>query len=223
MSVTLEIAAFDAASALAAARAGADRIELCRDARAGGLTPSLDDIEAVSAEAGVPVVVMVRAHAEGWSFTEAEHAAMRRDAEAAVRAGATGVVWGALRPDGTVDAAALRALTETVAPHEVAFHRAFDHARDLDEALDTLLACGVARVLTGGGPGNAIRHLDRLGALVRRASEDLTVMPGGGIRAGNAAEVVARTGARALHAGPRLPDDRVDTEAVRALVARLGG
>ena len=222
MRVTLEIATFDLESALAAAASGADRIELCRAPEAGGLTPPCDWAESAARQGGVPVVVMVRAHADGWTFTEAEHAAMRRDAQDAVRAGAAGVVWGALRPDGTVDEPALHALTETVAPCEVVFHRAFDAARDLDEALDTLVACGVARVLTGGGAGNAADNLDRLGDLVRRAGAQMTVMPGGGVRASNVAEIVRRTGAREVHAGPRLRNGRVDPEAVRRLAARLG-
>ena len=222
MPTLLEIAAFDRSSALEAAEAGANRIELCRDAEAGGLTPPRDWIETTSRRAGIPVVAMIRAHPRGWTFTEAEHAAMRRDARDAIRAGASGVVWGALRPDGTVDEPALRALTEAVAPCELVFHRAFDAARDLDDALDTLVACGVARVLTGGGPGNAADNLDRLGDLVRRAGAQMTVMPGGGVRASNVAEIVRRTGAREVHAGPRLRNGRVDPEAVRRLAARLG-
>ncbi|GAB5534937.1 MAG: hypothetical protein Rubg2KO_11860 [Rubricoccaceae bacterium] len=212
----LEIAAFELASALAAAEAGADRIELCRDASAGGLTPPMEWIETVTSQTDVPVVVMIRSHADGWTFTEAEHDAMRTDAQAAIRAGASGIVWGALCPDGTVDAPALRQLVDAVAPHPVIFHRAFDAARDLDEALDVLIACGVARVLTGGGPGRALDNADRIADLVRRAGEDLTVMPGGGVRAENVAEIFERTGAREVHSGASLTGDgRVDPAEVR--------
>ena len=196
MSVRLEVAAFDLDSALRAAGAGADRIELCRDADAGGLTPPLGWVEAVTQRTGVPVVAMIRSHGDGWTFTDAEHAAMRADARSALAAGTAGVVWGALRPDGTLDADALRALVETVAPHEVVVHRAFDAARNIHHALDVLLSVGVARVLTGGGPGPAVGNLDRLAHLVARAGDDLTVMPGGGIRAQNVADVVRQTGAR---------------------------
>ncbi|MEM0963354.1 MAG: copper homeostasis protein CutC, partial [Bacteroidota bacterium] len=106
--MTLEIAAFDLDSALRAALAGADRVELCRDASAGGLTPPAEWVEAAVDQAGVPVVVMVRPHADRWTFSAGEHAVMRRDAVAAVRAGASGVVWGALTPDGRIDGSALR-------------------------------------------------------------------------------------------------------------------
>ncbi|MEO0560313.1 MAG: copper homeostasis protein CutC [Bacteroidota bacterium] len=222
----LEIAAFELASAFAAAEAGADRIELCRDASAGGLTPPLDWIRTLTAQTDVPVVAMIRSHADGWTFTDAEYAAMRDDALAAIRVGASGIVWGTLRADGTVDEPALRQLVETVAPHPVVFHRAFDAARDLDAALETLIDCGVTRVLTGGGPGRALDNVDRLADLVQRAGDRITVMPGGGVRASNVAEIIQRTGACEVHsAASSSSDGRVDpTEArtLRAVLRRAG-
>ena len=220
--VTLEIAAFELASARAAAEAGADRIELCRDAASGGLTPPVAWIRQLAAETGVPVVAMVRRHADGWTFTAAEHAAMRDDASALLDAGAAGIVWGALRPDGAVDAQALRQLVAAVDPVPVIFHRAFDAARDLDAALDALIDAGVARVLTGGGPGPAHSSLDRLAALVQRAGDRITVMPGGGVRSGNVAEIVRRTGAREVHSGAR-SGGGVDPAEVGALRTALDG
>ncbi|PAP76470.1 copper homeostasis protein CutC [Rubrivirga marina] len=218
----LEVAAFDPASALAAARAGAGRIELCRAAEVGGLTPPLDWVRAVTEAVDLPVMVMVRPHADGWTFSADEHAAMRESARLGVEAGAAGVVWGALRADGTIDGPALRALVEAVAPHPVTVHRAFDAARDLGEALDAILDAGAARVLTGGGPGAARTNADRLAALVRRAGDGLTVMPGGGVRARHVAELVRRTGAREVHSGASAPgSSRVDPDEVRRLRAAL--
>lgn len=220
--VLLEIAAFDAASALVAADAGADRVELCRDAAVGGLTPSLDDVRRVTESTDVPVVVMIRSHADGWAFSADEHAVMRDDAQRAIEAGAAGIVWGALRPDGCVDADALRALVEAVAPHPVTVHRAFDAARDLDEALDTLIACGARRVLTSGGSPTALDGADRLGALVAQAGSEIVVMPGGGVRAETVTEVVRRTGAGEVHSGASAPgSDRVDGAEVGRLRAAL--
>jgi len=222
--VLLEIAAFDPASALAAAEAGADRIELCRDAAASGLTPPLDWVRHVTEATRVPVMAMVRAHAAGWSFSDAEHAAMRDDARRVLDAGAAGVVWGALRADGAVDADALQALVEAVAPHPVTFHKAVDAARDLGEAVDTLLACGVRRVLTSGGAPTALAGADRLAALIERVGTEIGVMPGGGVRAANVAEIVRRTGARQVHSGASAPgSDRVDAAEVRRLRAVLDG
>ena len=165
---------------------------------------------------------MVRAHADGWAFTASEHAAMRAEAREAAAAGAAGVVWGALRADVTIDTDALRALVDAVAPVPVTVHRAFDHARDLDAALDALVACGVRRVLTGGGPGPALPNAGRIARLVARAGDAIAVMPGGGVRAANAAELVRRTGAREVHSGASRPGTgRVDPAEVRRLRAAL--
>lgn len=218
----LEIAAFDPASALVAARSGADRVELCRDAAAGGLTPPLDWVREVTEAADVPVVVMVRAHADGWTFSDSEHAAMRADARRVLDAGAAGVVWGALDRTRRIHADALRAMVEVASSFPVIVHRAIDAARDLDEAVDTLVACGATRVLTSGGTPSALAGADCLGALVERVGADLVVMPGGGVRASNVAEVVRRTGAREVHSGASLPgSDRVDADQVRRLRAVL--
>ena len=75
----LDVADFDPASALAAAHAGADRVELCRDASAGGLTPPVGWVERVTV-GPAPVVAMLRARAAGWTSTPGEHAAMQADA-----------------------------------------------------------------------------------------------------------------------------------------------
>lgn len=221
MRALLEIAAFDLDSARTAVASGADRVELCRDASAGGLTPPPAWTREMCA-GEIPIVVMIREHARGWTFTPEEHEAMRADARAAVEAGASGVVWGALREDGTVNEPQLRAMVEAVAPVPVIFHRAFDATPDLDAALDTLIASGVARVLTGGGPGRALDNADRLTALRVRARTRIEILPGGGIRSHNVAEVVRRSGAAEVHSGASgAVPGVVDPEEVRALRAAL--
>lgn len=220
--VTLEIAAFDPDSALVAAQSGADRIELCRAPDVGGLTPPLDWVRDVTGAMEIPVVAMVRAHADGWTFSADEHAAMRDDACKLIEAGAAGVVWGALLEDGTIDAESLRSLVEAVAPHPVIVHRAFDAARDPMEALEAVLEAGAQRVLTGGGDTTAYDGIDRLATLVQRAGDDLVVMPGGGVRHTNVAEIVRRTHALEVHSAASRPgDSRVDAEEVRRLRSAL--
>jgi copper homeostasis protein len=219
--VLLEIATFDLGSALIAAEAGADRIELCRAPAEGGLTPPHPWTDAAVAT-GVPIAVMIRAHSKGWTFTAEEHATMRADARAASDAGAAAIVWGALTPEGTIDSAALRALVQWVAPTPVVFHRAFDATPDLDEALDTLIDCGVARVLTSGGTDTAMAGAARLAELVRRAANDIGILPGGGIRSSNAAEIVRLTGASEVHSRAAEPGaDIANAGEVRQIRAAL--
>jgi copper homeostasis protein len=115
-------------------------------------------------------------------------------------AGAGGLALGLLDARGRVDVDALRPLVVAAGPLPVTFHRAFDEVADPLGALDDLVALGVARVLTGGGPGTAWEGRALLRELVRRGGDRITVVAGGRVRAGHAAALVAATGVRELHA-----------------------
>ena len=60
MPYTLEVCVDSVASALAAKRGGADRLELCADLIIGGTTPSLALVRQVKAETGLPVRALLR-------------------------------------------------------------------------------------------------------------------------------------------------------------------
>ncbi len=186
-------------SALAAAEGGAGRVELCANLVEGGTTPSAGTIALARERLGIPLFVLVRPRGGDFLYDADEVAVMRRDVDAARRLGADGVVVGALTPEGRVDAAVTRALVDAARPMRVTFHRAFDAARDADEALDVLVALGVDRVLTSGGAASALEGAAALGALVRRAGGRLTVLAGGGLTAATVGPVVAASGVREVH------------------------
>ena len=188
-------------SALAAEHAGAHRIELCADLAEGGTTPSAGMIQLACERLAIPVFVMARPRGGDFLYSSAEIETMLRDLALMRVLGAHGIVIGALARDGTVDVVATRALVEAARPLPVTFHRAFDLTRDLEEALDTLIDCGVDRVLTSGGAPRAADGIEMLGALAARAGDRLTVMAGGGVDAGTAKLIVERTGIRELHVG----------------------
>ena len=60
MRSVLEVCVDSTASALAAQRGGADRLELCADLIVGGTTPSLTLVQQVKAETGLPVRSLLR-------------------------------------------------------------------------------------------------------------------------------------------------------------------
>lgn len=113
-----------------AVAAGAGRIELCERLEVGGVTPSESLIKDALAVAGVvPVNVLVRPREGDFVYSEEEAAQMLESIElcksiqadgAAAGRGTnqrvSGVVIGALRPDGSVDMSLMRRLMAAARP-----------------------------------------------------------------------------------------------------------
>jgi copper homeostasis protein len=195
----LEACVDSAEAAVMAVAAGAHRAELCANLVEGGTTPSLGSVERAVVDVGADVMVMIRPRGGDFVYSRRELAIMARDIETARAAGAAGVVFGCLTPDGDIDRPAVRALLQEAHPLPVTFHRAFDVSRDPHEALEALIDLGVNRVLTSGQQPTAPQGLELIAELVIGAAGRITVMPGVGINAANILRVAAATGAREFH------------------------
>lgn len=200
MSLTYEICIDSVAGAIAAEKAGAQRVELCAALFEGGLTPTLGTVRAaLAAVSSIKVNVIVRPRGGDFIFDEHEVAAMEHDVALIREAGAHGVVIGALTPAGTIDRPVVERLLAAAGGLPVTFHRAFDMAADPFAALEELIELGVGRVLTSGQDVSVLEGAPLIAELVRRAGDRIIVMPGGGVTDRNVARVVAATGAREIH------------------------
>ncbi|MEX2179245.1 MAG: copper homeostasis protein CutC [Gemmatimonadaceae bacterium] len=199
MAVLVEACVDSVLSAVAAERGGAGRVELCDNLFDGGTTPSAGMISAVKSALRIPVFAIVRPRGGGFVYSDEEIAVMRLDIEAARMLGADGVVVGALTADARVDEERLHVLVDTARELPVTFHRAFDLARDQDEALETLIRGRISRVLTSGGAARALDGAEAIGALARRGAGQITVMAGGGVREDTVQELVHRSGVGEVH------------------------
>jgi copper homeostasis protein len=205
VTVLVEACVDSVASALAAERGGAARLELCDNLFDGGTTPSAGMLSAVKAATRLPVFVIVRPRGGGFVYTQDEIAVMRLDIEAARMLGADGIVLGAVTREGRVDNEQLEGLVTAAGELPVTFHRAFDLTQNLDQSLETLMQLGVSRVLTSGGAPSALEGVDRIAALARRAAGQIVVMAGGGVREETVQEIVHRGGVKEVHVrGTRL-------------------
>lgn len=198
--VLLEVIACSVEDCLAAARGGADRIELCAALPLGGLSPSPGLLLAARAAVRLPIMAMVRPRAGGFAYTEAEFGVMLRDAEWSLAQGADGIVFGCLLPSGEVDRSRVRALAALAGGKETVFHRAFDVTPDPRAALDALMELGVTRVLSSGHEPSALAGAENLAAHRAHARGRIEILPGGGITPANVREVLRRTGADQVHA-----------------------
>jgi len=202
-------------SALAAERAGADRIELCDNLGEGGTTPDGGLVAAIVERIRIPVFVLIRPRAGDFFYSESEFDVMMRDIELTRTMGIAGIVTGALNANGRVAVKRTRSLVKAAGGLPVTFHRAIDSAADLPVALDDAIDAGVSRVLTSGGAATAREGMDVIAALVKQARERVSIVAGGGIREHNVRQVIARTEAHEVHG--RLIDEAQMRELVNAV------
>jgi len=197
--VLIEVCVENTDGLVAAQRAGADRVELCASLLEGGLTPSWGMVEEAKRVATIPFHVIVRPRGGDFLYSEIEFAAMLADVEALMRLGIAGVVVGCLTARGEIDEDRMRVLVEAAGPLSVTCHRAFDMTRNVEAAVEALVRCGVARVLTSGQRDAAVDGINAIRAAVSAARGGLKVMACGGLDADNIAMVRDATGVPELH------------------------
>jgi copper homeostasis protein len=195
----IEAAVESLEGALAAARAGADRIELCVNLDSGGTTPGKTLIDKVVRGARTPVFVLIRPRAGDFVYTGPEIDTMIREITLARKSGVAGIVTGALNPDRTVDIDHTSALVKAAAGLPVTFHRAFDSTPSLTDALEHVIDAGASRVLTSGGAVTAHEGAAAIASLVDQAGRRISIVAGGSIRTHNVRDVVRWTQAGEIH------------------------
>ena len=188
----LEVCCADLQSVRAAVEGGAQRIELCQALELDGVTPSAGMIEWV-VEQGVHIAHML---------------------------GASGVVIGALTPEGDIDTNVCGWLMGQAQSMSVTFHRAFDQCRNPQQALEDIISMGCHRLLTSGQAANVTEGTEMLARLVKQAAGRITILPGCGISPENAHTIISRTGAHELHGSLR-KNGHTDAETVRRTLEEM--
>ncbi len=185
----LEIACFDLDSALIAAAAGADRIELCDKLSEGGTTPSWEMVFEVKEKTNTEFYLMIRPRGGDFCYTEEEFEQMKNEIILFKRLGVHGFVFGILNENGTIDMERNKDLLHFAYPFPCTFHRAFDRTPDVYKSLEQLIELGFSTILTSGGAANVNEGLAGLKKLVEQAAGRIVIMPGGGLRSANIQEI----------------------------------
>jgi copper homeostasis protein len=195
----VEVIVCSVRDAIEAERGGARRLELVRDLHRGGLTPTIENVEAVLSAVMIPVRVMIR-EADGYDAGDPRQ--IDRLAGVARRfasLGVQGLVCGFTR-DRRIDIAAMDAVVAATGSARLTFHHAFDDLPDPAGALRDLERWpSLDRVLTSGGFGDWRRKAERMrkwAGLTRR----IGILAGGGIDLA-ALRILAAAGHREAHVG----------------------
>lgn len=201
--ITLEICTSSIQSVLNANAAGAHRIELCSNLEQGGITPSYGTIKHALLRSKIPIHVLVRPRAGNFVYSSDEIDIMVEDIKMCKQLNCHGIVVGVLTVANTVDISAMQELVKHADPLPVTFHRAFDDCEDKFQALEDVIACGCAGILTSGGCETAEEGISILKELVEIAADRIKIMPGAGVSPANVARIVESTGVKEIHASAK--------------------
>jgi copper homeostasis protein len=204
--ITLEICTASVTDAWVAESAGADRVELNLALPLGGLTPSPGMVRLVLQQLSIPVIAMVRPRESGFCYSAAEFRTLQEDVGWLAEAGVAGIAFGVLTDKGEVDGERCDQVVQLLAEGQQAvFHRAFDWVPDPAAGLETLIQCGVTRVMTSGGAPSAWQGREHIRERVDQSAGRIEILAAGGIRSSHAAALVRQTGITQLHAGLAQP------------------
>lgn len=184
MAGILEVCVDSLASARAAVKGGADRIELCAALAVGGLTPYGELLRQIRAESDISVRCLMRPRGGDFLYEKEEILMMAAQIENLRKLGADGFVIGCLTPEGDLDKNAMAPLVKAAEGAGLTLHRCIDVSRD---PLETYLAAkelGIDTVLTSGAAGSCTLGMETIGKLLRLRDEENgpEVLVGGGVK-----------------------------------------
>lgn len=178
----LEVCTDSYASAEAAIRGGADRLELCTCLLAGGLTPDPVLLEQIRRKSDIAIRCLMRPRFGDFLYTEPEIELMEEQIRRLRDKGASGFVIGCLTPEGDLDTAQMKRLIAAAGGLPVTLHRAFDVSRDGMETARIAADLGIDTILTSGQAKSCWEGRDFIGKLLEEKLP-LTIMAGAGVNA----------------------------------------
>ena len=186
MAKILEICVDSLASARAAIKGGADRLELCSALLAGGLTPYGELLRQIRAESDIPVRCLMRSRPGDFLYTPEEIELMVQQIHALTEAGADGFVIGCLTADGDLDICAMKPLVEACGNKGITLHRCIDVSRDPLETCRRAAELGIDTVLTSGAAASCKLGIDTIAKLItlRDETNGPEILIGAGVNAG---------------------------------------
>lgn len=200
--IKIEVCAGNVQDCITAEKAGAHQVELNSAVHLGGLTPSLGTLILAKEKVSIPLFPMLRTRGGGFHYNDVEVETMRKDAHLFGEHKADGLVFGFLNKDNTVDAKLTKEFADICKSYNIdaIYHRAFDCTPDAIAAIETLIECGITRILTSGQTPSAYDGIELLAKLQKDYGDKIELVIGSGVNGDNAKEILERTGVHQIHA-----------------------
>lgn len=153
---------------------------------------------------------MIRPRFGDFCYTDAEFSMIKHAVEDFRKMGAEGVVFGVLKPDGTLNMEQMKELMEAAGDMSVTLHRAFDVCVDPIETMEQAISLGINTILTSGQRNVCLQGADLLKELVEKSLGRITIQAGSGVGAEVIRQLYPLTGVRAYHmTGKRVIDSEM--------------
>ncbi|HEY8225893.1 MAG TPA: copper homeostasis protein CutC [Pyrinomonadaceae bacterium] len=197
----LEVIACSVSDAIEAEKGGANRLEVVRDLRRGGLTPSWELVREIKSAVDLPLRVMLRESVGYETSGEDEIKKLCLAAEHFAALDVDGFVIGFLKQE-QVDVELTHRVLACAPNVKATFHHAFEESKDRLEALKEIKGLSqVDRILSSGGRGALDEKVQRLGEYEEAASPQITIVAGGGVDSEAILRIGRATRIREFHIG----------------------
>lgn len=198
--VTVEVCITSIAEALAAEKAGADRIEVCAWLGSGGVTPSFGLLNFLQERVRLPKRVLVRPRPGDFHYSIEDRQVLLRDVMmSGIGDRECGIVTGALDGSGSPDHELWKAIQLAANGRELTFHRAVDVSMDPLRSMEMVQLFGAGRLLTSGGARTAWEGREVIAAMNDRSNGRMIIAAAAGISPDNVVPLVERTGVGEVH------------------------
>ncbi len=195
----LEVCVDSVESAVAAAKGGADRLELCANLIIGGTSPSPYLFQEIRKHTDIPIHVLLRPRFGDFCYTDAEFSILKEEVSHFRNLGAEGAVIGILTPEGSLDTKRLGELAKLGEGMSLTLHRAFDVCNDPFLAMEQAIALGFSTILTSGQKNSALEGAELLKELEEKSQGRILIQAGSGVNAQVIQKLYPITKARAYH------------------------
>lgn len=190
----LEVCVDSLASARAAIRGGADRLELCSALVLGGLTPYTTLLLQIREESSIPIRCLIRPRAGDFLYSPEEIDLMVRQIRELKDAGSDGFVIGCLTSEGRLDVGAMKPLIDAADGAVLTLHRCIDVSYDPIETYLQAGYLGFDTVLTSGAACSCMAGLATIEKLLRLRDRQNSpqVLIGAGVNTSNIQAILSR-------------------------------
>ena len=196
--VIVECCANSISSALTGIRAGANRVELCKNLENGGETPNRANILKLRQLTDKKIHILILPKANNFSYSKEEANQILSDIFFCKKNKIDGVVIGALNTDKSVNVKQMLKFIDAARPMSVTFHRAFDTLKKIEDNLKNIINCKCDYLLTSGQKENVDLGLKNISKILGQVNDQIKIIAGGGVNIKNV-ENLYKLGVREFH------------------------